>query len=126
MRMKTPEEIKRRLELCSVESGSGTCEGCPYIEDEECISHGNRDALAYIRQLEAKVPKWISVEERLPEENKLEDGTSSDLVIVVVQDDVGNRFVSDDIRANGAWVNYPDPIFEITHWMPLPVPPKEE
>lgn len=55
MRMKTPEKIKRRLELCSVESCSGTCEGCPYIEDEECISHGNRDDLAYIQQLETEL-----------------------------------------------------------------------
>lgn len=51
--MKTPEEIKQRLELCRVESG--TCEGCPYFKDEHCISHGNFDALAYIWQLETRL-----------------------------------------------------------------------
>lgn len=51
--MKTPEEIKQRLELCREESG--TCEGCPYFNDEHCISHGNLDGLVYINQLEAEL-----------------------------------------------------------------------
>lgn len=112
--MKTPEEIKRALELCS---GAGDCEECPYYNnnDAECGHDKNREALAYIhyleegaevmmgrvRELEAdhrteycdnffgecvelgkarkriaelearvakdmNVPRWISVEERLP------------------------------------------------------------
>ena len=75
------------------------------------------------------VSKWISIEERLPEEingNDSENVSSSDLVIVVVCDDMNNRFVSDDILAGGEWVNYPKSMFEVTHWMPLPVPPGED
>ena len=74
--------------------------------------------------------KWISVEEHLPDEiNEIDggkDGTCSDLVIVFVRDDCGNSFICDDILSNGEWVNYPAPLFEVTHWMPMPEPPKED
>lgn len=75
---------------------------------------------------------WIPVGERLPEEH--EDETApmgfrhykeSDLVIVAVVNDSGERFVSDDIRIDGEWNNYKFPMFDVTHWMPLPNPPKE-
>ena len=70
----------------------------------------------------------IPVSERLPEE-VLEDGekphTASALVLVAVMDDENRRFVSDDITFDGEWVNFRFPEFEVTHWMPLPEPPKE-
>ena len=124
--MKTPEEIKKGLEHCS-EDG---CKGCNYKEDcdmADGFSVLAFDALACIQQLEAQVQKWISVEERLPEEIKRDDAevSSSDLVIVAVCDDMDNIFVADDIVCAGEWVNYPAPLFEVTHWMPLPEPPKE-
>lgn len=76
---------------------------------------------------------WISVKERLPEEYEEETGLmsfrhykTSDLVIVAVVNSDGERFVSDDIRINGEWNNYKFPMFDVTHWMPLPELPKEE
>lgn len=60
--MKTHEEIKKGLECCTIP----LCAECPYDSEASCVVK-NEDALAYIQQLEAKVPKWISVEERLPE-----------------------------------------------------------
>lgn len=120
--MKTPEEIKRRLGLCSVESCSGTCEGCPYVEDEECISHGNREALAYIRKLEAKVPKWVSVKERLPEDVKDGDGYCVNYLVYIPEYrsvDIANYIEEADM-----WVGMGVPV-NVTHWMPLPVLPKE-
>ncbi len=52
--------------------------------------------------------EWISVKDRLPEENGyvLAYSSSDDLVIIVLK----SKFQS----------------FEITHWMPLPEPPEEE
>lgn len=55
--MKTPDEIKKALEHCN-ESSSKRCEGCPYCampEDDPCWEAMDADALAYIRELEAKV-----------------------------------------------------------------------
>lgn len=87
--MKTPEDIKKGLEHCC-EAG---CKHCPYEDDCHLSDGGSElasdtleyikkledgidriytlaasvDVLTYIRQFEAQVPKWISVEEQLPE-----------------------------------------------------------
>ena len=50
--MKTPEEIKKGLEMCGVVRGR--CEGCPYYGEAECVSNHSADAFAYIEQLECK------------------------------------------------------------------------
>ena len=73
--MKTPEEIKKGLEC-----GFGvlvSCRVCAYKKAKECNAQVDADALAYIQQLEdhiryltKMIPKWISVEERLPERNE--------------------------------------------------------
>lgn len=133
--MKTPEEIKKGLECCYGDKKRRLCEKCPNgvvvegYSEIMCVNFDSlgENALAYIQQLEAQVPKWISVEERLPEEIKRDDAevSSSDLVIVAVCDDMDNIFVADDIVCAGEWVNYPAPLFEVTHWMPLPEAPKE-
>lgn len=84
--------------------------------------------------------EWISVNDRLPEQKRESisvcDGLISvchneyhdvsNLVLVAVVNDVGKRFVGDDVLVDGEWVNYPFPEFDITHWMPLPSPPGEE
>jgi len=62
-------------------------------------------------------PKWISVEERLPEEsaNYLTYGVFLPLGVKAM----------DLCRFNGkGWVTAAT--VEITHWMPLPEPPKED
>lgn len=58
MTMKTPEEIKRGLMVCS--NLEGSCEECPYkpeIKEELACSIGimKKDALAYIEQLEERI-----------------------------------------------------------------------
>ena len=67
--MKTPDEIKKGLDCCSNDEEGSACDKCPYnlgFGEYACIGMFAADALAYIRQLEAAQPKWISVEERLP------------------------------------------------------------
>ena len=86
--MKTPEEIKKELERCTTYiCGFPYCEGCLYGIDAEkvesdCVDALLKDALAYIQQLENNIgelsekvsqfeaahPKWISVEQRFPDE----------------------------------------------------------
>ena len=117
--MKTPEENKKGLECCvrSFES-SIACRKCPY--QISCFADTPRkvllkDALALVRQLEAQVPKWVDVMDDIP--------TSEDDVLVLIggkDADVGwfNGY-------DGNWRTYGCIAGEVTHWMPLPEPPKE-
>lgn len=74
------------------------------------------DALALIQHLEAQAPKWISVEERMPEvDGKYIVCTSKRSVYLT-------RFY-----AHSEGGNFKTDIYtHITHWMPLPEPPEEE
>lgn len=116
--MTTPDEIKRGLEHCISDVG---CIGCVYYD--ECVGDGTyeplmMDALAYIRQLEAKAPKWISVEEGLPEHDvRVQLGYSRMQYV-----DQG-YLDSEDMD----WYDvYDDRVARPTHWMPMPEPPKED
>ena len=60
--MKTPDEIKRGLELCACGSDEGSCmEVCSYHGGEAgkfCTEVLASQALSYIRELEAKVAEY--------------------------------------------------------------------
>lgn len=53
--MKTPEVIKKGLEVCGVLDGD--CENCPYDDGLQilCVDRLRKDALAYILQLESRL-----------------------------------------------------------------------
>ena len=113
--MRTPEEIKRGLECCI----DGDCDSCPYYEaKKDCGDRLKLDALAYIRQLEDVQPKWISVEERLPE----------DRVDVIVYTNLCGGYTDYAYYRYDrcAWFkNCIQQIYNVTYWMPLPETPKE-
>ena len=70
--MKTAEEIKKGL-VEAIEEASWVVEGGDAHDLIDAVDKAHAsmaDALAYIRQLEAQAPKWISVEERLPKEGQ--------------------------------------------------------
>lgn len=85
--------------------------------------------------------RWISVTERLPDEHeslfarykgtdKWCNGmftTISDLVIVCTERENGERIVKTAITKEGVW-KIKDSFYpcRVTHWMPLPKPPKGE
>ena len=116
--MKTPDVIKKGLEACRADECHGHHTGCPYDDDFFCIMHICGDALALIEHLDAKVPKWISVEERFPWMNRK----------VLVTD----GFIVAEAHYNGRaeWIHDGHCMETsgviITHWMHLPEPPKEE
>lgn len=112
--MELSEKVKKGLENCT---RLGGCVSCPYFVDNtmaQCTPVMAAETLAYIRQLEAQVPKWISVKERLPERNTA--------VIVAVDD--GHVFQT--LYAYDGWDLWEGCTCNVTHWMPLPEPPKEE
>ena len=110
---RTPEEIKKGLNHCS-EDG---CKQCPYKDDcdmADGFSVLAGDANAYIQQLEEQVPKWISVEERLPEK----DGKC--IVCTAKGSVYCTRF-----KAYGKSGSFQTDInTHITHWMLLPSMPE--
>lgn len=59
--MKTPEEIKKGLECCQ----DTRCEGCPYSNMRWCAKENGADALAYIKQLEARCERLLRTLEML-------------------------------------------------------------
>lgn len=138
--MKTPEKIKRGLlKSVPVHFHGGNPEPrltpLAYIALEKLLA----DALAYIQQLEQDnaqkdecireleqlVPRWISVEERLPE-------TQWSVIIALKRDGGGIRIA---IGSRAHWTPHRYYIDggtcaidadRVTHWMPLPAPPEDE
>ena len=102
-----------------------------------------RDAAADVTRLaaEAAVERdWIRVEERLPEEHdsifakaygtkRWADGmfrTISDEVLACVAFEDGHKMTMTLRTHDGAWALSSVHRGHVTHWMPLPEPPKEE
>jgi len=56
--MKTPDEIKKGLECCTLQDGNmyTDCSHCPYyLTSSHCDLEMHKDALSYIQQLEAEL-----------------------------------------------------------------------
>ena len=149
--MKTPDEIKKALRICSGKllDYCDACNYCNWSSDCACNSRMCADALDYIQQLEnhigeltekvaqleAAQPKWISVEERLPEPNTtvllIAHGWEPQLVYIGKLEKVESEksWLTGLVSKASEWTVYgfsylKEPI--VTHWMPLPEPPKED
>lgn len=123
--MKTPDEIKMSMKCCY---DTGSClEGCSYgkLYFPECVISMCGDTLSYIQQLEAErdaavaaIPCWISVEERLPEKGNV--------VLAIWHGEIEiARYTPHRLGWYNFTTRYDSPN-AVTHWMPLPKPPKEE
>lgn len=126
--MKTPEEIKHALRWCYAKDGRNECFGCPY-RHEDCDGALYADAFFYIQQLEdhirsltKMVPRWISVEDRLPE-NSLRALVR---VIHSYNHTDGYAEIAMSCFVNGRWEDIPPKYYDVTHWMPLPASPEAE
>ena len=81
-----------------------------------------QDAADAIEELLAAVPHWISVEERLPEKHVE--------VLICTEDYEKNElgFANTAVWDGSEWIetwNRKESILYVSHWMPLPAPPKE-
>ncbi len=117
-------EVKKALEFCFKQGMTSDCNGCAYkgYEGGVCMDALMEDALAVIKQLENKEPvqEWISVKDRLPEPNKL--------VLCWWESGDGERehYGFATFQSHGVWYVSNEGMPEVTHWMPLPQPPKGE
>lgn len=112
---RTPEEINERAATCI----TSTCSECPYDRTEYfCDATDVMDnLLAYAQHLEAKQPKWISVEERLPEE-------VCRCLVITKRHEESSMVNTATYNHMGWWTH--GNFGEITHWMPMPEPKKED
>jgi len=104
--------------------------------DRESEMRENADLLEEFKQIHSQIPRWISVEERLPEN-----------IAPVYEHDMNNAvllytpvdgyvhigwYVRRDYRGRDVWHtlsamrSHQTLTKKVTHWMPLPEPPKEE
>lgn len=125
IQIRSPEDIKNGLSCCA---GEAPCKDCPYYNgnDAKCGSGKNRDALAYIHQLEdqlrevtQKTPQWISVYTQMPKDGQHVLTVNGDGVMEVLyyDEEWPNAFCG-----CGGLLK----VCNITHWRPLPESPKEE
>lgn len=123
-----PEELVKALRYCSNDYPCKTCpvelqkdeSTCIGVLFKHCIDQIERDQKE-IAELREKVPQWISVKERLPID-RLKKYLVAFLDAGGPIVDMARYFPSDGWTCD----NWDVPQNLITHWMPLPEPPKED
>ena len=129
----TKDEITRGLRICGKKMGCGHCPGKGLqdpLGERLCTELLMLRAAALIEQqdariagLEAKVPRWIPVTERLPEVHQ--NTRKSDAMLVYTRRKLFMVAVwngIDWLAPMDFWDAWGD---EIVYWMPLPGAPKE-
>ena len=124
MNLKPEELIKALREDCKTCSENQICENGTNLAGLYCANKDAADQIERdqkeIAELREKLPKWISVKERLPIDRLKK-------YLVAFQDaggsivDMARYFPSDGWTCD----NWDVPQNLITHWMPLPEAPKE-
>lgn len=104
MRLIDADALKEQIE-------NFNCKDCNHYNFVRCRACQIDDALSYIDEAPT-IGGWISVEDRLPDKQPCE--------YLVVN---GNN-VETAICLDNMWIT-PRRVIKITHWMPLPEPPKE-
>ena len=113
-------------EFCDLAGDSPCgCDGCPYkkysSENGECYEEYKNDKFVKMEKTGVTVQEWISVNDMMPE--------AGGYVVCIAKRNPFSRFMPmvARIEKNG-WVNpiTEQYISEVTHWMPMPQPPKGE
>ena len=125
MNLKPEDLVKALREDCKTCSENPICENGTNLAGLYCANKDAADQIERdqkeIAELREKLPKWISVKERLPIDRLKK-------YLVAFRDaggsivDMARYFPSDGWTCD----NWDVPQNLITHWMPLPEPPKED
>lgn len=62
---------------------------------------------------------WISAKDKLPEYNKV-------VIVIWIKHDQIRRMGFGTLQSHGVWYVHNEGMPPVTHWRPLPEPPKEE
>lgn len=87
----------------------------------ECNSVKWTKAICEAAELLKASPEWISVKDKMPEEYKGADDTLINYLCYMPEYGVD---IANYMKPAGVWVCMGIPV-KITHWMPMPPPPKE-
>lgn len=129
---KTPDEINKSIEILRFYAQGATDAYVTHLtfggkadqEQEDYINalDDGANALAYIEQLEARIPKWVRYKEKSPQEA----GNYLVRCIHWYSDNDGYECYKIAVfDPKILWVNLGN-LLKVTHWMPLPEMPKEE
>lgn len=131
--MRDYAELVKAIRYCSEHDNCGS--RCPRFErNEDCVGQLAKDAADAIEELLAELttirkqfPRWTSVEERLPEIGEIVLAYVDELGLIIRAKIADAKDYRGERRIDWARVDQ-DPFFlscyTITHWMPLPGPPK--
>lgn len=84
----------------------------------DSVSKSFCESVELVRKLQPKVQRWISVKERLPEPYTRVIGYMAWKAITAIEFQNNHWYSIDHLE--------PLPDEAVTHWMPLPQPPKED
>lgn len=129
------DELIKNLRICSRCDFGQDCNGCTQDRDDrfccDILLHNAADAIeglshAVDQMTEWRKKQWISVTERLPDGDEDVLVTDGNALAVGYYRPDANAWDSCEF----GWIeNRPDPypsgLGTVTHWMPLPEPPKD-
>ena len=107
------------------------CKDCEFCNDIDGCVHRRKEIIAdRLIANGVTVQEWISVKDRLP------DNKEHDWVLAQVVEDNGYMHIpkvmeyrqlrNDWFEETYGWLSEHNGLFSVTHWMPLPNPPKGE
>ena len=107
------------------------CKDCEFCNDIDGCVHRRKEIIAdRLIASGVTVQEWISVKDRLP------DNKEHDWVLAQVVEDNGYMHIprvmeyrqqrNDWFEETYGWLSEHNGVFSVTHWMPLPQPPKGE
>lgn len=118
------EKIVASLRMCA--GGKCNSELCPWFQEMDCEGELMRDAANRIEALNAAQPGWISVKERLPEAKVAVLGYGLRHRAYPDTDPFPATHVVYTRGEDEGWFTFWNQEYvAVTHWMPLPEPPKE-
>ena len=71
-----------------------------------------------------RTSKWISVEDRLPKDNKTQIIYSKEYGVIMAYLDLTNKYWWSEHDNGGEYYRNGGQLWDVTHWQPLPDPPE--
>ncbi len=112
-----PTQVIDLLRKCSI---THVCAGCPLAGVHKCDEELMKIAAEVIEELAAAVPRWISLSERLPDQElqEVREAYGLDGVEVIVMVEAANLSTVLEYNGESFVDKYGDP-YRVVKWMPM-------